>query len=1120
MRPSTDGRMLLQEDGPSTDMELELMQQLVNPMQDCSRQRLRAIQMGLRRDGNIESRITSNELKLVFKENGLRLPSRAFQMLVSKYEDNQGIDYEKLWKCLVKTQQNSGRDSVRAMNARNHMDTANAVTVLPDVRDAELIKRLEKQFMKAKFQPELTELRLIFQERDEGKGGQISRHEVVQTCSDFHLPIYGALLNSLLRRCDDEKNGKISWPEMMSFLDKAWQNLVQVNEDAFRSRPRLTPPSRPTSAMRPSSVRPAPRAASTVDGDNVITHPTKTSRQIVQSALQKKGSVSSLASKKGKTETTEGKNTTESSGQIAEDNCRSNSNDNSSYTAFTRKVVPGIDQDDGSSYARAPNADTQNEQDKNRPLLKKSSSGSGFFKSVRSFLSGSKKEDNKAPAIPLIQVDKHTDIKEESAAELTAQNTLVLSPTEKYMKTKIRNKELKLWFPDDFRPGEDHLDPPLERLQLDWVYGYRGHDCRSNIYVMANGEVIYYIANIAVLYDVEGHSQRHYKEHSDEIKSMAVHDDGVTVASGQSAACQKLKYGGAHVRVWRADTLQTLNIIGDDYFEKSIVCLAFPTSKTKAGDESVRYSPGVEDRLVVIDKSKDHLMSVWNVSKAKELARIKIQTDVTCDVDFNPKNPDVIVTIGKEHLVWWRFNAERSLIEVHSRPDYQTHLRAMYVTCLTHNESGDTITGDSNGTIYVWGYPGNNITNMVKHAHNGPVFSLLLYRNALITGGRDHKIKTWLCEKYMDSVGSLEIPPTEGGIRMIQLHKGLLMLGTTANTVLRISINKNGAPLDGAVLERPMTECHFDDLRGLMAFGDVGRPTQFLTAGYDGAICLFDAERKLSLWKVVLKETSALCADVSSDGRVLAIGTRDCALVLLNIPECQKSDEIVDEDASSIRPDIRELTRVKLCNQKPSCVKISPDQKLVAIACYDNIIYIVGQLESSVDEHPEMLEENATIEWAVLRKCKGHVSNINGIDWSIVHPVDQYMLRSSDYGLDTFVWDARTGEQKTNPNETRNISWSTNHCRITYNLAGVWSSKIGKEAEITAVCVSPDKRLVVVGDNRGYIGLLKHPCCNDSPFCHVYRGAVNVQDIRFTQNGKYVLTTGGRDTCVMQWTIV
>lgn len=39
------------------------------------------------------------------------------------------------------------------------------------------------------------------------------------------------------------------------------------------------------------------------------------------------------------------------------------------------------------------------------------------------------------------------------------------------------------------------------------------------------------------------------------------------------------------------------------------------------------------------------------------------------------------------------------------------------MTCLWHGEKDDLITGDSNGTVYVWGHGGNIITNFIKHAH-------------------------------------------------------------------------------------------------------------------------------------------------------------------------------------------------------------------------------------------------------------------------------------------------------------------------------------------------------------------------------------------------------------------
>ena len=48
----------------------------------------------------------------------------------------------------------------------------------------------------------------------------------------------------------------------------------------------------------------------------------------------------------------------------------------------------------------------------------------------------------------------------------------------------------------------------------------------------------------------------------------------------------------------------------------------------------------------------------------------------------------------------------------------QSYLRPRHVTCIWRNDADDTITGDSNGTIYVWGQGKNVITNLIKHAHS------------------------------------------------------------------------------------------------------------------------------------------------------------------------------------------------------------------------------------------------------------------------------------------------------------------------------------------------------------------------------------------------------------------
>lgn len=55
------------------------------------------------------------------------------------------------------------------------------------------------------------------------------------------------------------------------------------------------------------------------------------------------------------------------------------------------------------------------------------------------------------------------------------------------------------------------------RLRLDWVYGYRGHQCRNNLFYTAGKELVYFVAGVGVVYNSREHSQRFYLGHSDDI---------------------------------------------------------------------------------------------------------------------------------------------------------------------------------------------------------------------------------------------------------------------------------------------------------------------------------------------------------------------------------------------------------------------------------------------------------------------------------------------------------------------------------------------------------------------------------------------------------------------------
>lgn len=77
---------------------------------------------------------------------------------------------------------------------------------------------------------------------------------------------------------------------------------------------------------------------------------------------------------------------------------------------------------------------------------------------------------------------------------------------------------------------------------------FRGKDCRSNLYLLPTGEIVYFVASTVVLFNVEEQCQRHYTGHTDDVKCLAVHPNKLVIASGQCAGHDRLD---ARVSVFR-----------------------------------------------------------------------------------------------------------------------------------------------------------------------------------------------------------------------------------------------------------------------------------------------------------------------------------------------------------------------------------------------------------------------------------------------------------------------------------------------------------------------------------------------------------------------------------------
>ncbi|KAL2083261.1 hypothetical protein ACEWY4_021034 [Coilia grayii] len=60
---------------------------------------------------------------------------------------------------------------------------------------------------------------------------------------------------------------------------------------------------------------------------------------------------------------------------------------------------------------------------------------------------------------------------------------------------------------------------PRCQLRLEWIYGYRGHQCRNNLYYTAGKEVVYFVAGVGVVYNTREHTQKFFLGHNDDIIS-------------------------------------------------------------------------------------------------------------------------------------------------------------------------------------------------------------------------------------------------------------------------------------------------------------------------------------------------------------------------------------------------------------------------------------------------------------------------------------------------------------------------------------------------------------------------------------------------------------------------
>lgn len=641
-----------------------------------------------------------------------------------------------------------------------------------------------------------------------------------------------------------------------------------------------------------------------------------------------------------------------------------------------------------------------------------------------------------------------------------------VDPSEGVIRLTLRGRNVPLYIPSELIPDYEISNPnppPKEQLKLDWVYGYRGRDCRSNLYLLPTGELIYPIAGIVVLYNVEEQMQRHYLGHTDDVKSLAVHPDKITIASGQVAGHDK-KTARAHIRVWDSVSLNTLKVIGGGGdFGNAVCCLSF--SHTDGGRH-----------LAAVDDSNDHVLSVWEWEKGEnghKITETKSSADPVLAVEFHPTEKWSLISCGKSHLSFWNFeggclNKKQGVFEKYDKPKY--------VLCLSFTPEGDVVTGDSNGNIFYWSSANQRISGAILNAHEGGVFSMVHKTDgSLISGGgKDRRLVAWAPDAASSSSSKLaetEVDEALGPVRCLAMGKGhTVVVGTTKNAILQGSLDVGFSPI---------VRGHVDDLWGLAV-----HPTQhqFVSAAHDKMVHMWDTMSHSVIWSVEVPD-KAQSAAFHPSGAWIAVGLTSGKWLIL--------------DASTHEITSRQMDG----NEQLDAIAFSPDGTIIAVGSHDNFIYM------------HQFGEDGSV--SRMGRCSGHSSFVTHLDWS----ADSNHVRSNSGDYEILYWNPRTCKQISQASSLRDVEWASDTCTLSFNACGIWQEG-ADGTDVNGCSRSRGNKLLASGDDSGKVSLYSYPCNQLQSKAHVYGGhSSHVTSLRFLFDDSRLLTTGGKDTAILQWTI-
>lgn len=434
-------------------------------------------------------------------------------------------------------------------------------------------------------------------------------------------------------------------------------------------------------------------------------------------------------------------------------------------------------------------------------------------------------------------------------------------------------------------------EAPVENLDLEYIFGFRGRDTRNAAHFLNANEIVYCVAATGVVYDRAANRQRFYRGHQDDIISIAVNPAKTVVATGQIGKDKGPQGAPPTVQLWDPRTMQKIGELRGHV--NGIGVIAFSPDG--------RY-------ILSVGQDDNYTLCVHDAATCQLINKQTTGTNKILGAKFDPRNPTQFVIVGVKVIKFGSIEGTNVVLNKGILGDigeYQT-----FPTC-DYLADGRAVVGTATGQVYV--FNGRNLQK-VRPAGTEPVNAMLALPDCLLAAS-GKSLVTFKNDTILSQGGKTEAPLVEGAIRSLALNGTELLYGTGKNELASARLDAASLQLSSPTM---VMSGHFDETWGMAVHPT--QPNIVVSCCDDGTIRMWDFVAQRAVDKIPVPQAGkSRVVDISPDGRFMVIGTENGKVYVM-------------EGAGTPRP-IANRTR------QISEIKFSPDGRKL----------IVGNHESEVD---------------------------------------------------------------------------------------------------------------------------------------------------------------------------